>query len=93
MFDTPGILNLHDTKRDSYICKWMSGRLESAEGRSLHAVAHLAMARSPDSGTGILGEAQKIGQSGSRLSSFCMIGKFSELPYHAKDPPGRGNTG
>lgn len=70
MFDTPGILNLHDTKRDSYICKWMSGRLESAEGRSLHAVAHLAMARSQDSGTGILGEAQKIGQSGNRLPSF-----------------------
>ena len=76
MFDTPDILNLHDIKRDSYICKRMSGRLESAEGRSLHAVAHLALARSQDSGTGILGEEQKKGQSGNRLSFF----SYASLP-------------
>jgi hypothetical protein len=26
MFDTPVILNLRDVIRESYICKWMSGR-------------------------------------------------------------------
>lgn len=79
MFDTPGILNLHDTKRDSYICKWMSGRLESAEGRSLHAVAHLAMARSQDSGTGILGELLSLKKPNILIPLPCTSSRGDQL--------------
>ncbi len=55
VFDTPDILNLHYFKRDSYIDKLMSGRHCAAEDSGLFAVTHLAVARSQNSGTGILG--------------------------------------
>ena len=55
VFDTLDILNLHYFKRDSYIGKLMSGRHCAAEDSGLLAVTHLAIARSQNSGTGILG--------------------------------------
>ena len=56
MCDTSGILNLQYFKRDSYIALRMSGLINfSVEGRSKVAVAHLAVARSQNTGNGILG--------------------------------------
>lgn len=59
MFDSPVILNLHHFKRDSYISERMSGRQQAAEGRESDAVAHLALARSQNTGNGILGDFTK----------------------------------
>ena len=51
----PVILNLHYFQRDSYIVKQMSGLRFAVEGRNLTAVAHLAFARSQNTGNGIIG--------------------------------------
>ena len=55
MFDTPDILNLHLFIRAAHIFVNMSSHRYAVEDRSASAVAHLAHARSQNSGTGILG--------------------------------------
>ena len=55
MCDNLVILNLQYFKRDSYISKKMSSHHVVVEGRNLDAVAHLAVARSQNTGNGILG--------------------------------------
>lgn len=51
----PAILNLHFRLWESYISVWMSGRHQSAEGRSTVADTHLALLGVKIAGTGILG--------------------------------------
>lgn len=55
MFDNPVILNLHYFKRDSYISVICQAVIYAAEGRKADAVTHLAIARSQNTGNGILG--------------------------------------
>ena len=55
MFDTPVILNLHYFKRDSYISVICQAAVYAAEDKKADAVAHLASARSQNTGNGILG--------------------------------------
>lgn len=54
MYDTLVILNLHHIIWDSYIHIIMSGHLV-VEDRGIYAETHLALARSQNTGTGILG--------------------------------------
>ena len=49
------ILNLQNFKRDSYYFCNMSGLRIAVEDRKADAVAHLALARSQNTGNGILG--------------------------------------
>ena len=55
MFDNPVILNLHLFKRDSYISVICQASELAVEDRKTDADAHLAAARSQNTGTGILG--------------------------------------
>ena len=55
MHDTSVILNLQYFKRDSYISVICQAVIYAAEGRKADAVTHLAIARSQNTGNGILG--------------------------------------
>ena len=65
MFDTLVVLNLQYFKRESYISVICQAIDFAVEGRKADADTHLAGARSQNTGTGILGNIQKI--KGSRL--------------------------
>ena len=54
VLDTPDILNLHYFKRDSYISVICQASI-AVEDRKADADTHLAVARSQNTGTGILG--------------------------------------
>ena len=60
MLDTLVILNLQNFKRDSYISVICQASEFAVEGRKADADTHLAIARSQNTGTGILGELQVI---------------------------------
>ena len=60
MLDTLVILNLQNFKRDSYISVICQASEFAVEGRKADADTHLAIARSQNTGTGILGELQMI---------------------------------
>ena len=60
MFDTPVVLNLQYFKRESYISVICQAIDFAVEGRKADAVAHLAVARTQNTGNGILGIRQKI---------------------------------
>lgn len=55
MFDTSVILNLQYFKRDSHISVICQASDIAGEDRKADAVAHLALARSQNTETGILG--------------------------------------
>ena len=61
MFDNSVILNLHYFKRDSYISVICQALGHAGEGRKADAVAHLAVARSQNTETGILGSTKDKG--------------------------------
>ena len=63
MFDTPVVLNLQYFKRESYISVICQAIDFAVEGRKADADTHLAGARSQNTGTGILGNIQKIKDS------------------------------
>lgn len=58
MFDNPVILNLQNFKRDSYISVICQASDYAVEDRKADAVAHLAVARSQNTGNGILGDTK-----------------------------------
>ena len=58
MFDNPVILNLQNFKRDSYISVICQASDYAVEDRKTDAVAHLAVARSQNTGNGILGDTK-----------------------------------
>ena len=60
MFETSVFLNLQYFKRDSYISVICQAIDFAVEGRKADAVAHLAVARTQNTGNGILGIRQKI---------------------------------
>ena len=72
MFDNLVILNLQYFKRDSYISVICQAVIYAAEGRKADAVTHLAIARSQNTGNGILGILQMIkgNEIWHRLISF-----------------------
>lgn len=59
MFDTSVILNLQYFKRDSYISVICQASDNAGEDKKTDAVAHLALARSQNTETGILGKSTK----------------------------------
>ena len=63
MFDTLVVLNLQYFKRESYISVICQAIDFAVEGRKADADTHLAGARSQNTGTGILGNIQKIKDS------------------------------
>lgn len=69
MYDNLVILNLHYFKRDSYISVICQASICAEEGRKADAVAHLASARSQNTGTGILGIPKRKG-SCTAVASF-----------------------
>lgn len=76
MFDTPVVLNLQYFKRESYISVICQAIDFAVEGRKADADTHLAGARSQNTGTGILGNIQKIKDSRFlRLSFFGYKGR------------------
>lgn len=68
MYDTPVILNLHDDIRDSYIRKWMSGRLVSGRQKLMCGYPP-SLARSQNTGNGILGITRMMKAAPGRF--FC----------------------
>ena len=75
MCDNLVILNLHYFKRDSYISVICQASIYAGEGRKADAVAHLASARSQNTGTGILGIPKRKG-------SCTAVASFSLFRYH-----------
>ena len=67
---TPVILNLQNFKRESYISVICQASIYAGEDRKADADTHLALARSQNTGTGILGNIPKI--RGSRESG-CLL--------------------
>ena len=63
MFDTPVVLNLQYFKRESYISVICQALIAQGKAEAPVAVTHLALARSQNTGTGILGNIQKIKDS------------------------------
>lgn len=59
MYDTLVILNLQNFKRDSYISVICQASIYAGEDKKADADTHLAVARSQNTGTGILGNVQK----------------------------------
>ena len=55
MYDTPVILNLQNFKRDSYISVICQASIYAGEDKKADADTHLAVARSQNTETGILG--------------------------------------
>ena len=70
MFDTPVILNLHYFKRDSYISVICQAAVYAAEDKKADAVAHLASARSQNTGNGILGTQKNLESTFHTESAF-----------------------
>lgn len=59
VYENPVILNLQNFKRDAYISVICQAAESAAEDRKADAAAHLAAARSQNTGNGILGVLQK----------------------------------
>lgn len=74
MFENPIFLNLQIDPRDSYIRRWLSG-LHGEEGKSLRAVAHLALLGVKFIGNGILGFLNKDGPEGSVFIWYTIVCK------------------
>ena len=80
MFDNLVILNLQYFKRESYISVICQAIDFAVEGRKADADTHLAGARSQNTGTGILGNIQKIKDSRLCGCLFLMWGKIYLIP-------------
>ena len=78
MFDNPVILNLHYFKRDSYISVICQAVIYAAEGRKADAVTHLAVARSQNTGNGILGYTKEKRQLLMQLP-FILLSSLVEV--------------
>lgn len=79
MFDTSVILNLHYFKRDSYISVICQAVIYAAEGRKADAVTHLAVARSQNTGNGILGYTKEKRQLLMQLPFILLSSLVEEL--------------
>ena len=79
MFDNPVILNLHYFKRDSYIFVICQAVIYAAEGRKADAVTHLAVARSQNTGNGILGYTKEKRQLLMQLPFILLSSLVEEL--------------
>ena len=79
MFDNPVILNLHYFKRDSYISVICQAVIYAAEGRKADAVTHLAVARSQNTGNGILGYTKEKRQLLMQLPFILFSSLVEEL--------------
>jgi len=79
MFDNPVILNLHYFKRDSYISVICQAVIYAAEGRKADAVTHLAVARSQNTGNGILGYTKEKRQLLMQLPFILLSSLVEEL--------------
>ena len=78
MFDTLVVLNLQYFKRESYISVICQAIDIAVEGRKADADTHLAGARSQNTGTGILGNIQKIKDSRFYGCLFSSIVRHSQ---------------
>ena len=82
MFDNPVILNLQNFKRDSYISVICQASDYAVEDRKADAVAHLAVARSQNTGNGILGDTKDERQL---LELPVFFGVYSKIHrFHSK---------
>ena len=77
MFDNLVILNLQNFKRDSYISVICQASDFAVEDRKADAVAHLAVARSQNTGNGILGLYKREKAAAGRLSFYCIGNEVS----------------
>jgi len=77
--DTSVILNLQYFKRDSYISVICQAVIYAAEGRKADAVTHLAVARSQNTGNGILGYTKEKRQLLMQLPFILLSSLVEEL--------------
>lgn len=75
VYEAPVILNLQNFKRDAYISVICQAAERGAEDRKADAAAHLAEARSQNTGNGILG-VHKREKTVERPSLFSSEGYF-----------------